>query len=303
MRTFFLALVPGALVLGICWVFCQIGWKNLVFLLKTVGEMIRAFHAIPAVTRAVWICGSARFQVGSPEYNLIREVVSQLVATGYRVVNITNGGGPGAMGASSEGAHVAGGKAYAFALKLEKEEAPNPWAFKRFIHRWFFARKVMMLRNCEAVIFFRGGFGSLDELFEILCMIQTGKAKKGRRFPVYLVDREYWEGLADWLNDQLLTGHCIDATDLSLFSIVGVNSAELEAMIEDLVAHLTAGYLPTPEEAAAARKAREHQWTSIQPYCEHVDNLRVQRDLRRERRRLFDARSSANGHKEPAARQ
>jgi uncharacterized protein (TIGR00730 family) len=159
------------------------------------------------------VFGSARVKPDSPYYAAAREVGEGIAKRGFAVIT---GGGPGIMEAANRGAHEAGGLSIGCNIELPHEQSPNPYANLSIDFRYFFVRKTMFVKYSEAFVVFPGGFGTLDELFEALTLIQTGKVK---RFPVVLYGTEYWGGLLDWVQARLLEERMVSAGDLALVQL------------------------------------------------------------------------------------
>ncbi len=179
-----------------------------------MAEFVEGFDILPDVHPAVTIFGSARTPRESPEYRATEEMARLLVQYGF---NIISGGGPGIMEAANKGASEAGGKSVGLHIQLPNEQQPNPYANIRLDYRYFFIRKVMFVKYAVAYIIMPGGFGTLDELFESLTLIQTDRI---RSFPVVLVGSDYWRGLVDWMNDTLVACEAISREDMDIFTVV-----------------------------------------------------------------------------------
>ncbi len=176
-------------------------------------ELATGFERMRGVERAVAVFGSSRTREGHPTYDLSRSVGRALGAAGFTVIT---GGGPGAMEAANRGARDAGARSVGLTIDLPKAEPPNPYIDLRLDFHYFFARKVMFVRYSGAFVVLPGGFGTLDELFEALTLIQTGKI---RFFPVVLVGSEFWCDLVDWLRDRLLAEGTISQSDVDLVQV------------------------------------------------------------------------------------
>jgi uncharacterized protein (TIGR00730 family) len=175
------------------------------------AELAMGFRELRGVHRGVSVFGSARTPPGTPEYELARDVGRRLGEAGFAVIT---GGGPGAMEAANRGAHEAGARSIGLNIDLPFEEAAaSEWVDHSLDFHYFFCRKVMFVRYANAFVVLPGGLGTLDELFEALCLIQTQKI---RSFPVVLVGVEYWAGLVDWLRDRVAAEGKIDLHDLDL---------------------------------------------------------------------------------------
>ena len=182
--------------------------------LRIMGEFVDGFDVLARVGMAVTLFGSARIKEGSPYYDAAREVGRGLAERGYAVIT---GGGPGLMEAANRGANEAGGLSIGCNIELPHEQSPNPYANLSIDFRYFFVRKTMFVKYSEAFVVFPGGFGTLDELFEALTLIQTSKVE---RFPVVLYGSEYWSGLLDWTRDRLLVEGMVSQADLDLIQVV-----------------------------------------------------------------------------------
>lgn len=178
------------------------------------GELEMGFAALADVHEGVAVFGSARTPEGDPEYALGRELGRLLGEDGYTVIT---GGGPGAMEAANRGARDAGARSIGLTIDLPFEQGQNDHLDLALNFHYFFTRKVMFVRYSRAFVVLPGGFGTLDELFEALTLIQT---KKIRRFPVVLVGRWFWEPLLDWLRERLLETGKISAEDVDRIELV-----------------------------------------------------------------------------------
>jgi len=181
--------------------------------LRILSEFVEGFEALAGVGRAVTVFGSARTPDGSPAYELARRVGAALAKAGFAVIT---GGGPGAMEAANRGAHEAGGLSIGCNIELPMEQHPNPYVDLSVEFHYFFARKTMFVKYSDAFVIMPGGYGTLDELFEAITLIQTGKI---RDFPVVLIGHEYWDGLLTWLRDVQLPAGSIDPGDLDLLRV------------------------------------------------------------------------------------
>jgi len=190
------------------------------------AELAHGFDALAALRRAVTVFGSARTPPGHPSYELVRSVAGALGAAGYAVIT---GGGPGLMEAANRGAQEAGALSIGCNVELPHEQASNAYLDIALSFRHFFARKVMFVRYASAFVIGPGGFGTLDELFEALTLIQTSTI---RDFPVILLGDGEWDGLLDWLRERALSDHRIDATDLDGLHVTG-DPAQVVALVEE----------------------------------------------------------------------
>ena len=177
-------------------------------------ELRKGFEAVDRIPRpAATVFGSARTGRGTPEYEQARACGRALAEAGFAVVT---GGGPGVMEAANRGAREGGGFSVGFNIELPHEQEPNPYVDLAAAFRHFYARKVMLVKAAEGFILFPGGFGTLDELFESLTLIQTDKV---REFPVSLIGTDYWRGLLDWIAARPLAEQKIAPEDLNLLQL------------------------------------------------------------------------------------
>ncbi len=182
---------------------------------RIMSEFIAGFEAMSAVkTPAITIYGSSRTRPDSRYYQLAESIAAKLAELGYSIVT---GGGPGIMEAANKGAFEAGGLSIGLNIDLPHEQELNKYINLPLDFTYFFVRKVMLMKYSMAFICMPGGFGSMDELFESLTLIQTERVKP---FPVILVGKEYWSGLIDWIKDQFLKNETIDEEDLHLFKLL-----------------------------------------------------------------------------------
>ncbi len=181
--------------------------------LRIQAEFIEGFGALAESPRAVSVFGSARTAVDSPEYQAGMAIGSALARAGFAVIT---GGGPGAMEAANRGASEAGGYSIGLGIELPFEQHLNEWVDLGINFRYFFARKTMFVKYSEAFVCLPGGFGTLDELFEALTLVQTHKIT---RFPIILFGTKYWSGLVDWIRDSLLGTAKIAPGDLGLLHV------------------------------------------------------------------------------------
>ena len=185
---------------------------------RIMSEFVMGFDVLAQLRPAVTVFGSARATEGEPMYDLAREVGRALGAAGFSVVT---GGGPGTMEAANRGALEVGARSAGLNIRLPEEQEPNPYTTLSLDFRYFFVRKVMLVKYATAFVLLPGGYGTLDELFETLTLIQTGKVQ---RFPIVLVGSEYWGGLSKWIGASLVEGRFIAEPDRALYEIV--DSAE-----------------------------------------------------------------------------
>lgn len=191
---------------------------------KIMGEFVNGFEKMSAIGPCVSIFGSARTKTGTKYYDLAVEISQKLAQAGYGVIT---GGGPGIMEAGNRGANQAGGVSVGLNIDLPFEQHDNPYIDpdKSLDFDYFFVRKVMFVKYSQGFVVLPGGFGTLDELFEAMTLIQTQKIGK---FPIVMVGSEFWDGLVDWLRDRLLVEKNISATDLDLFKVVDSSDEVVE---------------------------------------------------------------------------
>jgi hypothetical protein len=181
---------------------------------RIIAEFVEGFEMLAKIPPAVAIFGSARTLPGSPAYEHAQAIAGVLAKNGYSIIT---GGGPGVMEAANKGAAEGGTTSVGLNIELPLEQKPNIYANKLLNFRYFFVRKVMFVKYSIAFVILPGGFGTLDELFEAITLIQTRKIKP---FPVILVGKEYWRGLLDWMGDALLREKMIGVEDLAILRTV-----------------------------------------------------------------------------------
>jgi uncharacterized protein (TIGR00730 family) len=181
--------------------------------LRITAEFVEGFEKLGDVQDAIAIFGSARTLPDDPHYQLAVETARLLAQAGYPIIT---GGGPGIMEAANRGAVEGEGTSIGCNIELPHEQGTNPYVRRSMFFRFFFVRKTMFVKYAEAFVIFPGGFGTMDELFESLTLIQTGKI---RDFPVVLFGSDYWSGLMDWIRRTMLERGKISEDDLRLFCI------------------------------------------------------------------------------------
>jgi len=181
---------------------------------RIMAEFVEAIETLSRVKYAVSIFGSARTKPDDPYYQKAELLARRLVEKGFGVIT---GGGPGVMAAANKGAAEAGGQSVGMNIRLPFEQKPNPYANVSIDYKYFFIRKVMFVKYAVAYVILPGGFGTMDELFEALTLIQT---KRIKGFPVILMGSEYWKGLFDWLRKTMLRDNKISPDDLELFQMI-----------------------------------------------------------------------------------
>jgi uncharacterized protein (TIGR00730 family) len=194
--------------------------------MRIMGEFIEGFDNLHDVKRGVSIFGSARTHPDDPQYQAAQEVARLLAEAGFAIVT---GAGPGIMEAANKGAKLAGGKSIGCNIELPFEQGANPYVDTLVNFRYFFVRKTMFIKYSNAFIIFPGGFGTLDEAFEALTLIQTGKIYQ---FPVVLFGRHYWAGLIRWLQSRVLGEGKISAGDLDLMLLTDDPREAADAVIQ-----------------------------------------------------------------------
>ena len=180
---------------------------------RIMAEFIEGFELMQDVCPAVTIFGSARLEEASPYYEATRQIAKQLGEAGYSIIT---GGGPGFMEAANRGASEVGAKSIGLNILLPYEQKVNSSVGIPMTHRYFFCRKVLFIRYAQAFIIMPGGFGTLDELFEALTLIQNGKII---HFPLILFGSKYWQPLIDWLKNTMLADGCISQEDLDIITL------------------------------------------------------------------------------------
>ncbi len=178
--------------------------------LRIQSEFVEGFGALAELPRAVTVFGSARTPSESPVYESGVRLGAALAEAGYAVVT---GGGPGAMEAANKGACEAGGLSVGLGIELPFEQSLNPWVDLGVNFRYFFVRKTMFVKYSQAFVCLPGGFGTLDELFEALTLVQT---RKITRFPIILLGTEFWGGLLEWITTTLVEAGTVSAADVAL---------------------------------------------------------------------------------------
>jgi uncharacterized protein (TIGR00730 family) len=183
-------------------------------LFRILAEFVEGFEVLPRVYPGVTIFGSARTKPDDPDYQKAEKLAELLVRAGFSVIT---GGGPGIMEAANKGASNAGGYSVGLNIRLPMEQEPNPYANIKLEFRYFFVRKVMLAKYSVAFVFFPGGFGTMDEMFEILTLVQT---RKIRPVPIVLVDKQFWKPLVSWFTKTLIPENKISPQDLEIFKIL-----------------------------------------------------------------------------------
>ncbi|MDT0261782.1 LOG family protein [Jatrophihabitans lederbergiae] len=194
--------------------------------LRIQSEFVEGFGLLAELGRAVSVFGSARTAVGTPEYQDAERLGAALAKAGYAVIT---GGGPGSMEAANRGASQADGVSVGLGIELPFEQRLNDWVDLGLTFRYFFARKTMFVKYAQAFVIMPGGFGTLDELFEALTLVQT---RKVTRFPVILFGTEYWSGLLEWMRATLLPEAKIGTADLDLIHLTSSVDEAVSIIVE-----------------------------------------------------------------------
>ena len=190
--------------------------------LRIMGEFIDGFDALARLGPAVSIFGSARTKPDEPMYQHARELAAKLSDQGFTIIT---GGGPGIMEAANRGAKEADGVSVGLAIELPHEHGPNPYVDISQYFRYFFVRMTMFVKYAQAFVIFTGGFGTFDELFESLTLVQTGKID---HFPIILYDSSYWNGLVEWIKSQVVERGNVSEKDLDLIQV----SDDIDEIVE-----------------------------------------------------------------------
>jgi uncharacterized protein (TIGR00730 family) len=188
----------------------QESWR----IFRIMAEFVDAIETLSGINHAVSIFGSARVKPGDPYYEKTVVLARRFAQEGFSVIT---GGGPGIMEAANKGAAEGGGKSVGMNIRLPFEQKPNPYANVHIDYKYFFIRKVMFVKYAMAYVILPGGFGTLDELFEALTLIQTKRIKS---FPVILMGSEYWKGLMDWMKKTMMRELMIEKDDLNYFQVI-----------------------------------------------------------------------------------
>jgi uncharacterized protein (TIGR00730 family) len=208
--------------------------------LRILSEFVEGFDALASVGPAVTIFGSARVPPDSPDYELARGIARRLAERGFAIIT---GGGPGIMEAANRGCREGGGLSIGCNIELPHEQGLNPYVDLGIEFKYFFARKTMFVKYADAFVIMPGGFGTLDELFESLTLIQTGKI---RDFPVVLVGTRYWQGLIDWMRETQLKAGAITDADIGLLKLTD-DPDEVRDLIVEYVARAHPDVVPEAE--------------------------------------------------------
>lgn len=181
---------------------------------RMIAELVEGFDELSKIGPAVSIFGSARCKPSDPEYLLAETIARKLSERGFAVIT---GGGPGVMEGGNKGAIAAGGTSVGLNIQLPREQAPNPYQTVSLDFRYFFLRKLMFVKYAVAFVILPGGYGSLDELFEAVTLIQTNRIK---RFPLFLVDSKFWNPMLEWLKTGPVARGFISPEEIELLTVV-----------------------------------------------------------------------------------
>jgi len=192
---------------------------------RIMGEFVEGFDELATLSRGIAVFGSARTKPDDPEYKAAQETAALLAAQGFAVIT---GGGPGIMEAANRGAFEAGGLSIGCNIELPFEQRPNAYQTLSLTFKYFFVRKMMFVKYSLAFIIFPGGFGTCDELFEALTLIQT---KKIRNFPIVLFGSSYWKGMLDWFRAVVLPDGKISEHDMDIFHITDSPAEVVEIVV------------------------------------------------------------------------
>jgi uncharacterized protein (TIGR00730 family) len=210
-------------------------WK----VFQIMAEFVEGFERLASIRPSVSIFGSSRFSPDHAYYKLAEAIGYALSDSGFSVVS---GGGPGIMEAANKGAYAGPSASIGLNIQLPHEQVANPYQNISLNFRHFFSRKVMFVKYASAYVVLPGGFGTLDELAEILTLVQTGKTRK---IPIILVGRDFWNGLIHWLKDTLVAEETIDEEDLALFEVVDKPQEVVDAIFKY---YEHRGFAPSAEE-------------------------------------------------------
>ena len=183
-------------------------------LFKIMGEFVEGVEGLHELGPAVSIFGSARTNPDDPQYSKAEAIAALFVKNGFGVIT---GGGGGIMEAANKGAAEAGGTSVGLNIRLPFEQKPNPYATLQMEFNYFFIRKVMFIKYAAAYVVMPGGFGTLDELFEVMTLVQT---RRIRPFPIIMVGTDYWGGLLEWIRNQLLAQSLISPQDMDIIQVL-----------------------------------------------------------------------------------
>jgi uncharacterized protein (TIGR00730 family) len=209
---------------------------------EIIAEFVTATERLPAIQPAVAIFGSARITPEHPYYGVAADIARRLSDAGFSVIS---GGGPGIMEAANKGAYAGASPSVGLNIVLPHEQSGNAYQDVTHTFQHFFARKVMFVKLSCAFVMMPGGFGTLDELMEVLTLVQTGKI---RRVPIILVNSQFWSGLLDWINGQLMKDGMIGVDDPALMQVIDDPQRVVDAIFDH---YHSRGFEPSPAEREA----------------------------------------------------
>ena len=230
-------------------------WRSL----RIMGEFVEGFDSLARLGAAVTVFGSARTPREDPMYRAAELLGRRLAERGFTVIT---GGGPGIMEAANKGAHEAGGMSVGCAIELPHEQSSNPYCDIVINFRYFFVRKTMFVKYAQGFVIFPGGYGTFDELFEALTLVQTGKIE---HFPIVLLGSDYWRKLVDWMRDPVAQERKIDPNDMKLFQVTDDVDEVVEILVESSRREAeaeAAEQASADTEAAGARREKAAARTS-----------------------------------------
>ncbi len=202
--------------------------KDIWRVFRIMSEFVEGFEAMSRMGNCVTIFGSARLKPDAKFYKLTVDVAKEFVKAGYGIIS---GGGPGVMEAANKGAKESNGASIGFNIELPHEQGSNPFIDddKLITFRYFFVRKVMFVKYAQGFIVMPGGYGTLDEFFEAITLVQT---KKGRQFPIVLMGVEYWSGLIEWIKTKMLHDGMISSEDINLFILTDDPKVAVKTVVD-----------------------------------------------------------------------
>lgn len=217
---------------GIAFAGIDFAGKDAWRLFRIMSEFVEGIDELQEIDNGVAVFGSARSQPGTPDYEAARAVGKALAEAGYAVIT---GGGPGDMEAANRGASEVKGTSVGLCIELPREEKPNPYLTHTVSFRYFFIRKVMFVKHSRAFVVMPGGFGTLDELFEAVTLVQT---KKIEPFPIILAgSRAHWQGLVDWIQNSLVARGKVGANEAKIIQMAETPGEVLKILSDANIAH------------------------------------------------------------------
>ncbi len=237
---------------------------------RIIAEFVDGFELLNKVGPAVTVFGSARVKPDSPIYEQARTCGAMLVKASFAVIT---GGGPGVMEAANRGAFEAGGKSVGLNISLPMEQKPNPYQTHKLTFDYFFVRKVMFVKYAQAFIIFPGGFGTMDELFESLTLIQTSKIEP---FPVVVIGKQFWSGLLDWMSQTMQQeyGH-VQPEDLQRFYVTDDVEEAVALVTKCYAGKCWLGPKPVDITGAAGETTAEGTRVGVDPLTHHASGRHI----------------------------